>query len=111
MIEPSMHDFRRELRQWLEANCPPRMRTPVGSENDEIWGGTRQVWHDPDAKLWLERMVSRGFTAPTWPREYGGGGLTAAQAQILEEELRRIGARLALRSLGIWLLGPALLEF
>ena len=31
--------FRAETRAWLEANCPPEMRTPMRSEKDACWGG------------------------------------------------------------------------
>jgi alkylation response protein AidB-like acyl-CoA dehydrogenase len=48
---------------------------------------------------------------PAWPREYGGGGLTAEQAAVLQQEMRRLNCRPALWSFGIWMLGPALLKF
>ncbi len=102
--------FRQEARVWLDRNCPPSMRRPAG-EAEVVWGGRKARFADPDAKLWLDRMAERGWTAPTWPREYGGGGLSAAQARVLEEELRRIGARAPLLSFGIWMLGPVLLEY
>lgn len=102
--------FRAEVRDWLEANCPPSMRTPM-PEAETVWGGRRESFVNPDSKLWLERMAERGWTCPTWPKEYGGGGLDTGENKILEEELRRINARPALQSFGIWMLGPALLEF
>ncbi|AGC46120.1 acyl-CoA dehydrogenase [Myxococcus stipitatus DSM 14675] len=103
--------FRESVRCWLEESCPPSMRTPMGGEEDEVWGGSRGGFASPDQRLWLERMASRGFTAPTWPVEYGGAGLAPARAGILEEELRRLGCRPPLHSLGLWMLGPVLLRF
>ncbi|MEO9970950.1 MAG: acyl-CoA dehydrogenase family protein [Hyphomonadaceae bacterium] len=102
--------FRTETRNWLEENCPASMRTPM-SESEIIWGGKTQVYTNPDSKLWLERMGSKGWTAPEWPTEYGGGGLSRAEAGVLQQELRRIKARPALYSFGLWMFGPALLEF
>ncbi|MEM8767958.1 MAG: acyl-CoA dehydrogenase family protein, partial [Pseudomonadota bacterium] len=102
--------FTEETRSWLEENCPESMRTPM-PEAETVWGGRRQEFANPDAKLWLDRMAEKGWTCPTWPKEYGGGGLSADENRILEEELRRINARPALQSFGIWMLGPALLEF
>ena len=102
--------FRNEARAWLEANCPASMRTPMGAE--EIpWAGRNFVWKNQDSKLWLDRMAARGWTAPTWPKDYGGGGLTGAEARVLEQELARIKARPALFSFGLWMLGPVLLEY
>jgi acyl-CoA dehydrogenase len=56
-------------------------------------------------------MVDQGWTAPTWPTEYGGGGLDRERAKVLKEELARIEARPPLESFGISMLGPALLKF
>jgi len=102
--------FRRETRAWLEANCPPSMRTP-GSEDETVWGGRRETFANPESKVWLDRMAERGWTCPMWPREYGGGGLSIDENRVLQQELGRINARPALSSFGIWMLGPALLEF
>ena len=106
----ALEKFRQETRAWLEENCPPSMRTPM-PEEETVWGGRNAKFVNPDAKVWLDRMASRGWTAPTWPKEYGGGGLTKEENLVLQQELRRIKARPALSSFGIWILGPALLEF
>ncbi len=103
--------FRTETRAWLEANCPPSMRTPMTGEDDAVWGGRNYEFKNPEAKLWLERMGAKGWTAPTWPSEYGGGGLSADENRVLQSELKKIGARPALFSFGIWMLGPVLLEY
>ena len=106
----TLEAFRKETRDWLEENCPQSMRTPMG-ENEEPWGGKNPSWPNPDSKVWLDNMANRGWTAPTWPKAYGGGGLDKDEAKILAQELRAIKARPALMSFGIWMLGPALLEF
>lgn len=102
--------FRDEVKTWLEANCPPSMRTRM-PENETVWGGRNAVFPSEDARKWLEAMASKGWTAPTWPKAYGGGGLSQDQNTVLQQELRHLGARLPLASFGIWMLGPALLEF
>lgn len=102
--------FRTEVHAWLADNCPASMRTAT-PDGEVVWGGREQTFKNPDAKSWLDAMAKKGWTCPTWPQEYGGGGLTAAEAKILSEELRAINARPALQSFGIWMLGPALLEF
>lgn len=102
--------FRAEVRDWLEENCPPSMRTPM-TEDEVVWGGRREKFRNPDSKVWLERMGEKGWTAPTWPKDYGGGGLTREQAKVLEQEMARINARPPLFSFGLWMFGPALIEF
>ncbi len=103
--------FRLEVRDWLEGNCPESMRHPYASEADACWGGRHFKFQSEDQRLWLERLSAQGWTAPTWPQQYGGGGLDRKQVMVLKEELMRIHARPALESFGISMLGPALLKF
>ena len=106
----ALDSFREATRSWLEANCPASMRTPM-KESDTIWGGRRFEYPSEDAKLWKERMAAKGWTAPTWPTQYGGGGLSNAEAAVLKQEMNRLGCRPPLFSFGLGMLGPALLEF
>ena len=102
--------FRAETRAWLEENCPPAMRTPM-KDDEIVWGGKREKFKNPDSKVWLERMAEKGWTAPQWPKKYGGGDLSAQEARVLQQEMSRIKARPPLFSFGLWMFGPALLEF
>ncbi|MAB70309.1 MAG: acyl-CoA dehydrogenase [Oceanicaulis sp.] len=107
----SLENFRKETKDWLEANCPQGMRQPIKSEADICWGGRNWTFASEDQKVWLERMAERGWTVPTWPKEYGGGGLSKEEAFVLKEEMKAINARSPLDSFGIWMLGPALLKY
>ena len=106
-----LEHFRTETRAWLEANCPAEVRKPAESEDEAIWGGRKATFKTPAHKRWMEVMGARGWTAPEWPVEYGGGGLSREQAKVLQSELKRIGAQSPLLSFGVWMLGPALLQF
>ena len=103
-----LDNFQKETRAWLAANCPEEMRQPIESDVDMCWGGRKFTFQSEAQKLWLERMAAKGWTTPTWPAEYGGGGLSKAEAKILAKEMKRIKARPPLVSFGIWMLGPAL---
>lgn len=105
----SLEEFRSIARVWLEASCPAAMRTPA-RDDEVIWGGRKATFNSPDARLWLERMAAQGWTAPTWPRAYGGGELSAEQAAVLGEEMQRLGCRRPLHGHGLSMLGPILLE-
>jgi len=81
------------------------------TEKEKYWGGRNQVFHSEDQKLWFERMVARGWTAPTWAKEYGGDGLSKDEAKVLREEMAAINARNPLTSMGVTMIGPAILKF
>ena len=104
-----LEDFRQETRAWLEANCPASMRTPM-VDAEVVWGGRNPTFVNPESKLWLERMAEKGWTTPTWPAEYGGGGLSKDESMVLAQEMSRMNARPPLNSFGISMLGPVLLE-
>ncbi len=107
----ALESFRHEVRNWLEANCPESMRRPYKQDADLCWGGRQHKFQSEDQRIWLECMAARGWTAPAWPQEYGGGGLDRDQLKVLKEELELINARPPLESFGITMLGPALLKF
>jgi alkylation response protein AidB-like acyl-CoA dehydrogenase len=111
MTDSELLEFRSEVRAWLAQNCPPEMREPVRTDSDTCWGGRNFQPSSPAQKQWLDRMASRGWTVPDWPKAYGGGGLSPAQTKILREEMIAISARDPLRSFGISMLGPALLKY
>ncbi len=106
-----LETFRNETRAWLEANCPAEMREPVRDDEDVYWGGRNATFKSDAQKAWFEVCRDKGYTVPAWPKAYGGAGLSAPEAKVLRQEMSRIGARPPLSSFGIWMLGPALLQF
>lgn len=101
--------FRQQVRLWLQENCPPSLRTPIVPD-EMVWGGSSVEFKTEDQRLWFERMRERGWFAPGWPKQYGGGGLDARQAGIVEQEMARLGCRQPQYNLGVWMLGPVLLD-
>ncbi|MEM7514352.1 MAG: acyl-CoA dehydrogenase family protein [Bacteroidota bacterium] len=102
--------FRQETRSWLEENCPESMRVNVGFE-DIFMGGKTPEYKSEDQKVWFEKMRDKGWTAPQWPKEYGGGGLSKDEYRILRQEMAKINCRPPMWSFGLAMLGPALLKF
>jgi acyl-CoA dehydrogenase len=109
-VNKNSEPFRLETRSWLELNCPESMRSSANL-SQLSYGGQKAVFENPEAKLWMDRMAGKGWTVPQWPEEYGGAGLNDAQAKILKEEMQRLECRPPLVGHGVWMLGPALLEF
>ena len=106
-----LETFREETKAWLLENCPEEMRDGAGGEENICWGGRNWEFQSEAQKVWLERMAEKGWTVPAWPKEYGGGGLSKEEVKILKAEMRAINARAPLESVGIWMLGPALLKY
>jgi alkylation response protein AidB-like acyl-CoA dehydrogenase len=106
-----LDEFRAQTRRWLEANAPDAIAGLVMTEANGNWGGRRATFEPPEMKTWLERMAERGWTAPTWPREYGGGGLGAAEAKVLQQELAQLRLPPPLTGFGLTMIGPTLLRF
>lgn len=102
--------FRDEVRGWLQDNCPASMRTPM-LPDETPGGGRRAQYKNSDTKIWLDRCAERGYTAPSWPKEYGGAGLNKDEVVVLQQEMQRINARPALVGMGLSMIGPALLEY
>ena len=101
-----VEEVRAEIAGWLRENCPAGARGP-----GQIATGSSKIELQPDVRLWLERCAERGYTAPTWPTEFGGGGLSPAQARVLYDEMGAIRARSPLMGMGLSMIGPTLLEY
>ncbi|HUO12316.1 MAG TPA: acyl-CoA dehydrogenase family protein, partial [Caulobacteraceae bacterium] len=99
--------FRTEARTWLEQNFPASLRrSPEAPADPEA-----EAKPSADAELWRKRIGEKGWGTPTWPTEYGGGGLTPAEARILRDEMERIGAPNPIGGMGVGMFGPTLLEY
>jgi alkylation response protein AidB-like acyl-CoA dehydrogenase len=92
--------FRAEVRAWLAENVPAE---PLPS-GDTAAGFSLHV-------EWEKRLFSGGWSAVSWPVEYGGRGASLVQWLIFEEEYYRAGAPARVTQNGIFLLAPTIFEF
>jgi alkylation response protein AidB-like acyl-CoA dehydrogenase len=100
--------FRAEARTWLEDNYPASLRADPAPLSAWLVGGQQAT---PDVDLWRRRMGEKGWGVPTWPKQYGGGGLSPAEARVLYEEMAKIGALNPIGGMGVIMFGPTLLEY
>jgi alkylation response protein AidB-like acyl-CoA dehydrogenase len=95
--------FRTEIRAWLEENLP------VGWFDDgfEMAPEDRAAFNED----WAARLYAGGWICATWPREYGGKGLSLMQGVVLAEEFARAKAPLRADFFGDTLVGPTILQW
>jgi alkylation response protein AidB-like acyl-CoA dehydrogenase len=99
--------FRAEAKAWLEANFPDELKRDPAQQMAAAMGQPET----PAGKAWREAMGAKGWGTPTWPTEYGGGGLSRMEARVLAEEMARIGARNPIGGMGVMMFGPTLIEY
>ena len=103
-----LESFRADVRAWLEENFPESLRGRAG----EVMRS--EFVDDEEARAWGRTLGEKGWATPTWPAEYGGGGLSQLQAKVVNQELDQIGAfNPLIRStgMGITMVGPTILEY
>ncbi|HEY4125441.1 MAG TPA: acyl-CoA dehydrogenase family protein [Rhizomicrobium sp.] len=105
-LDPELESFRAEARAWLAENLPPSLK-----DKDILMATMTGGALSSDGKLWQERMGAKGWGTPTYPKQYGGGGLTGAQARVLTQEMNRAGAKNPIGGMGVMMFGPTLLEY
>ncbi len=103
--------FRTEAKAWLEENFPQSLQ---GKGNAVVGGSQFSNQLGDDAITWRKRLGEKGWGAPTWPSEYGGGGLSQYEAWVLEDEMSTIGAFNPippLAGMGLTMVGATILEY
>ena len=98
--------FRAEARDWLKAHFPAKLK---GRNAFMYMEGAAPS--DPAVRTWTAAMGETGWGVPTWPKAYGGGGLDAAAARILQQEMNAAGAWNPIGGMGVMMFGPTLLEY
>ncbi|MBI4191819.1 MAG: acyl-CoA dehydrogenase family protein [Betaproteobacteria bacterium] len=93
-------DFRMEVRRFIEQNYPEDLRFLAHRPRFNV------------IKPWLMLLVEKGWSAPHWPLQYGGMGLSPRKLLIFMDEQGRWGvARQFLGESGTVQLGPMLIRF
>ena len=96
-------DFRLVVREWLQVNLPS------GWFDDGF-----EMTPDEKAEFqagWTKQLYGGGWICASWPKDYGGKGLTVMQNVVLNEEFQRAGAPLRADFFGDTLVGPTILQW
>ena len=99
--------FRAEVRAFIAENFPAELK----GKNMTFSSVEGPPAETPGMTKWREAMGARGWGTPTWPKEYGGGGLSRKEARVIEQELANAGAYNPIGGMGVMMFGPTLLEY
>jgi alkylation response protein AidB-like acyl-CoA dehydrogenase len=98
-----VEEFRREVRSWLEDNLPDEWFEP----GFELTGADREKFNEE----WTRKLYEGGWICASWPKEYGGKGLSTLETVVVAEEFARADAPMRADFFGDTLVGPTLLQW
>ena len=105
-LTPEQRSFRDEVRSWLEENMPREWTARLAASSDiprpEAYDFLRQ---------WQKKLFDAGFIGLTWPKEYGGRGLSFMEEMVLHEQMALAKAPPVLNILGIGMAGPTIIAY
>jgi alkylation response protein AidB-like acyl-CoA dehydrogenase len=106
-VATGLEAFGAEVHEWIEEKFPHSLK---GKQQLMMMTEVGSI-REPDFARWKKAMAERGWGTPTWPTQYGGGGLSSVQARVLQQEMSRVGAWNPIGGMGVMMFGPTLLEF
>ena len=102
-LSPQDLAFRGEVRDFLDRNLSEDLR--------EAGRKTAGVFADIAAGLrWHRVLARRGWSAPSWPKEYGGTGWSATERYIFSRECTMADAP-RIFSMGLRMVGPVIMKY
>ncbi len=98
---PEAEEFRSEIREWLHANLPEGWF----DEGFEMTPAEKAEFNE----TWTSKLYEGGWICATWPKEYGGKGLSTMEGVVLSEEFAAAKAPMRADFFGDTLVGPTIL--
>ncbi len=113
-LGPEIAEFRAELRSWIAAQAPEELAGLTDWNISATTGGYRDerlaaALDHPAYAEWERRLAAARLICPQWPAEFGGQGLDAVRAAVLNEEFHRAGVPRVIRGMGEGLVGPSVI--
>ncbi|GAA2203871.1 acyl-CoA dehydrogenase [Nonomuraea monospora] len=92
----NLAEYRRAAGEWLRENAP----TDDYPEADGI----------ARAKEFMAKLYDAGYSGITWPKQWGGQGLTQAEDRVFAEEARDYTLPTYIFSIGLGMTGPTIVD-
>lgn len=105
---PDQAAFRQEIRNWLELNARPRGADSI--KPNKPAGSAGSITHI-DAQAWYKKKADAGYACLTWPKEFGGAGLSPMHQVIWNQEMEHFDEPDSYFFIGQGNCGPAIMNF
>ena len=96
---PQQARYRAGVRAWIDEHTAD---APAAEGRDEQHAIAAR-------RAWQGRLAAAGLAGVTWPLQYGGQGLGAAEQVIVDQEIARAGVPGILDVIGVGMLGPTII--
>jgi alkylation response protein AidB-like acyl-CoA dehydrogenase len=95
------NSFRDEVRKFIRQNLPAALSAKVL--------GHKRLTRD-DIMSWHRTLHTVGWSAPTWPKQFGGPGWTSVQQHIFDEECTAAGTPPVI-AFGVRMVAPVIMAY
>ncbi len=98
--------FRTEVKRFLEENLPELLKVRPDDDRDPYErpeGERAKALSD-----WRKKLIEKGWIAPAWPEEYGGGGLGVLEQFVMNQEFAEHRVPPA-GGMGVMMAGPTII--
>jgi alkylation response protein AidB-like acyl-CoA dehydrogenase len=105
-FSPEDVKFQQEVRSFIHTNYPNSLRESIGNKRkkgEELTKDDLTTWHKILGK-------HNGWSAPGWPKKYGGAEFTPTQKYIFEQECARSECQIVM-PFGVNMCGPVVYTF
>ncbi len=96
-------EWRTQVREFIQKEAPAALRSGEQGEG-ALFGRMGAI------REWREKVVAKGWIAPSWPKKYGGADMSVVDQFVMNEEFAESGVPGNLGGFGVMMIGPTLIE-
>ena len=96
--------WRKEVRTFITNEAPAALQTGGEQGENALFGRMGAI------KEWRDKVVKKGWIAPSWPTRYGGADMSVVDQFVMNEEFAESGVPGNLGGFGVMMIGPTIIE-
>ena len=96
--------WRKEVRTFITNEAPAALQAGGEQGENALFGRMGAI------KEWRDKVVKKGWIAPSWPTRYGGADMSVVDQFVMNEEFAESGVPGNLGGFGVMMIGPTIIE-